>query len=79
MAEKTILSIDCGTQSIRALIFALDGRLLAKEQVTYAPYDAPAPGIAEQDPEIYWNGLVQACRVLSKKEPSLFSAVAGMG
>ena len=60
MEIKTILAIDCGTQSLRALLFAEDGVLLAREQVSYTPYVSPEPGWAEQDPDIYWTSLVAA-------------------
>jgi sugar (pentulose or hexulose) kinase len=67
MKTKTILAIDCGTQSLRALVFAPDGELLAREQVLYTPYVSPEPGWAEQDPDIYWHSLVAACQRLKKK------------
>ena len=76
---KTILSIDCGTQSIRAILFDDRGRLIAKEQVKYAPYVSPAPGWAEQDPQVYWDGLVTACRALREKERQGIEAVRGIG
>lgn len=79
MTDKTLLSIDCGTQSLRALLFSPEGDLLARQQVEYAPYVSPAPGLAEQDPEIYWDSLTAACKALQKEAPDLFSAVAGIG
>ncbi len=79
MADKTLLAFDCGTQSIRALIFGLDGRLLAGSRVPYDPYRSPGPGLAEQDPEIYWEGLVTASVRLKKEYPQFFSDLAGVG
>lgn len=76
--EQTILSIDCGTQSTRALIFDLRGNLLAKEQIFYKPYQSPHPGYAEQDANIYWDSLCQATQNLKQKVPKLFSSIAGM-
>lgn len=76
---KTILSIDCGTQSLRVLIFGADGSLLAKEQITYEPYVSPGPGLAEQDPEIYWTSLIDACQGLKAREPVLFKSISGVG
>ena len=55
--DPTILAIDCGTQSLRALLFSPSGDLLAKARETYTPYTSPCPGWAEQDPEIYWSAL----------------------
>lgn len=61
MPEETVLAIDCGTQSIRALIFDKKGNLLAKQQIPIEPYFSKAPGQAEQHPHIFWETLCQAC------------------
>ena len=61
MSNKTLLSIDCGTQSLRALIFSVTGDLLGRAQIEYAPYFSVKPGWAEQDPEVFWNSLCRAC------------------
>ncbi len=79
METKTILAIDCGTQSLRALLFAEDGSLLAREQQSYTPYQSPQFGWAEQDPTIYWDSLAAACRILKNKHPQAFGSIAGVG
>jgi sugar (pentulose or hexulose) kinase len=79
METKTILAIDCGTQSLRALLFDEKGSLLAREQQSYTPYVSPEPGWAEQDPDIYWKSLVVACNILKEKHPRSFAAIAGLG
>lgn len=59
--SETILAIDVGTQSTRALAFSGEGRLVDYAQVVYpAPYLSPVPGWAEQDPEAYWNWVTEA-------------------
>ena len=63
MAEN-LLSIDCGTQSVRALLFNPQGDLLAKSRVMIEPYYSTAPGLAEQDPKVFWDALCQACTKL---------------
>jgi len=79
LKEKTILSIDCGTQSLRAILFSLKGKLLAKVQTQYQPYFSDHPGWAEQNPELYWESLVNACLKLKASAPKLFESVAGVG
>lgn len=65
MSSPTLLSLDCGTQSVRALLFDLQGNLLARTQVVFAPaYHSPEPGWAEQPAHYYWDCLVQACQEL---------------
>ncbi|KAF0236204.1 MAG: carbohydrate kinase [Prolixibacteraceae bacterium] len=76
---KTILSIDCGTQSLRALIFSLKGDLLAVQRVKYEPYVSLNPGWAEQDAEVYWEALITACRSLKRESPEYFGAITGIG
>ena len=50
MTQDLILAIDNGTQSVRALVFDLHGKLVAKSQVMIDPYFSRQPGWAEQDP-----------------------------
>jgi sugar (pentulose or hexulose) kinase len=64
MTKEHLLAIDHGTQSVRALIFDLQGNLLAKSQVKIDSYSQPKPGIVEQDPEVFWQAVCQACQQL---------------
>ena len=64
--QDLILAIDNGTQSVRALLFDLQGNLLAKARVPIEPYFSTAPGLAEQEPEVFWEALCQACQQLWK-------------
>ncbi len=79
MKEKVILAIDCGTQSLRALLFSPTGDLLAKAQEIYVPYVSRQPGWAEQDPEIYWSALCKACSRLRRDHRDHFARIAGVG
>jgi sugar (pentulose or hexulose) kinase len=63
-AKDCLLSIDCGTQSARALLFDLKGNLVAKARVPIEPYFSAYPGWAEQDPLLYWRSLREACQGL---------------
>ena len=78
MVRDIILAIDLGTQSVRALLFDLQGNLLAKSRVLSAPQSAPEPGWAEQDPEVYWSGLCQACQQLWQQTDISREAIAGV-
>lgn len=76
-AADRVLAIDVGTQSARALVVAPDGRIESMARVPFVPYVTPAPGWAEQDPQVYWTALAEACRrVLA--DPSVHTtAIAG--
>jgi sugar (pentulose or hexulose) kinase len=77
--SDTILAIDCGTQSLRAILFSQKGEMLSRVQIEYDPYFCKYPGWAEQDPELYWTSLVKACQRLKQLAPKLFESVAGVG
>lgn len=65
MSDKSyLLAIDNGTQSIRALLFDLQGNLVGKGKVELEAYYSKQPGWAEQDPDYYWFSLGEACRRL---------------
>jgi sugar (pentulose or hexulose) kinase len=78
MAEN-LLSIDCGTQSIRVIIFSPEGEILEREKIEYEPYNSPEPGWAEQDPEIFWIELCAASRAICFRNPALMESVGGVG
>jgi sugar (pentulose or hexulose) kinase len=73
-----ILAIDHGTQSVRALLFDPKGTLVHKARVEVEPYTSPRPGWAEQDPELYWRSLGEACQRLWAASPVPREAVAGV-
>jgi len=77
MAEN-LLAIDCGTQSVRAIIFDAQGNLLAKHRVPIEPYFSNAPGLAEQQPEVYWNALCLACQGLWKQNKIIKNSIAAV-
>ena len=79
MQQNIILAIDCGTQSLRGILFSQKGEMLAREQVEYEPYFCKHPGWAEQDPDIYWNSLVKACKKLKQSNVQLFDSIKGVG
>lgn len=65
MTPTRLLALDVGTQSARAIVFDAQGYLIAKAQRVFEPtYTSPQPGWAEQDPEVYWKALTEACRQL---------------
>ena len=62
--DDLILTIDNGTQSIRALLFDLNGNIVAKSQIMMPKYDSPQPGWAEQEVDCFWQNLAKACQQL---------------
>src|SRR5512138_75496 len=60
-AERTILAIDQGTTSSRAIVFAADGRPLGRAQKEL-PQHFPQSGWVEHDPEDIWRDTVAVMR-----------------
>ncbi|WP_286806463.1 FGGY family carbohydrate kinase, partial [Marinimicrobium sp. UBA4209] len=56
-----ILAIDQGTTSSRAIVFAPDGRMVAKAQQEFSQH-FPDDGWVEHNPEEIWKVTTQVCR-----------------
>ena len=73
-----LLAIDNGTQSLKALVFDLEGNLRGRRQVFFEPYFSRQPGWAEQDPQVFWQALCTACRRLWQDRPEVQDRIAGV-
>jgi sugar (pentulose or hexulose) kinase len=73
---ENLLAIDNGTQSVRALVFDPRGNLLYKARVPIEPYYSTAPGLAEQDPLVFWWAVCEACKNLWQQGVDRFSLAA---
>lgn len=78
MRDDVLLAIDNGTQSVRALLFDLRGRLVARSQVKLDQYRQPQPGWMEHDPEEFWRALCRACQQLWASTPVQPAQVRGL-
>ncbi len=69
MNNKFILSIDMGTQSVRAVAFDKFGKILDMNKIIYSPIShSPEIGFQEQDVDYYWDSLSKACKNLWKQK-----------
>jgi sugar (pentulose or hexulose) kinase len=73
-----ILALDVGTQSVRALVFDPQGELVGRGRVAIEPYRSPQPGWAEQDPELYWRAIGEACSALWSEGRVSRESIAGV-
>ncbi|WKE66920.1 FGGY-family carbohydrate kinase [Gallaecimonas kandeliae] len=73
-----LLALDCGTQSVRALLFDREGQLLAKRQQAFQPpfYQGPG-GSAELEAQHFWQALCQASKGLLRETGIDPKAIAG--
>lgn len=70
-----VLTIDCGTQSIRVAVFDKKGNMLLFNKQTFEPYFSKQPGWAEQDPILYWNKICLATNQLKAENEGAFSQI----
>ncbi|AZC12655.1 xylulokinase [Microbacterium sp. ABRD28] len=72
-----ILAHDLGTTGNKASLHRDDGTLVAAVTVAY-PTRYAAGGVAEQDPEDWWQAVVEATRALLARADSAATAVEGL-
>ena len=74
-----VITLDFGTQSLRAIVFNQNGETLAAEQYHYAPaYFSLKPGYAEQDINFYWSHMCEVTKKLAENHPDLMKRVKGL-
>jgi len=76
--KDLLLAIDNGTQSLKALIFDLEGQLLVKKLVPFTPYFSDQPAWAEQDPDVFWQALCRGCQGLWLQNNTYRERIAGV-
>ena len=79
---KYLLGYDIGSSSVKAALVTIENGSVAG--TTYSPrnemtIDSPRPGFAEQDPETWWNELINATRQLKEKVNFQPDEVAAIG
>ncbi len=76
--DPLLLAIDCGTQSVRALLFDLHGTLLAKVQHAFTDYVAREDGWHEHSAEAFWQACAGVCRRLTLAQPQAARRIHGL-
>lgn len=75
---RTILGIDLGTSSVKAMLLDVDGGVVGVKAKDYG-VDIPYPGWAEQSPEMWWDSLVEVLGCLREMYRDAFEAVCAVG
>lgn len=78
MADELLLAIDCGTQSVRALLVDLAGTIVAKAQQPLDGYVSPREGWLEHDAEALWQAAAGVCRRLAEEDGARLARVRGL-
>ena len=70
-----LLGIDIGTTGTKSALFSSDGELIDSDYKTY-PILYPGKGMAEQDPEDWWDALVTTVRNISSQSSKIKDVAA---
>ncbi|RJP92393.1 MAG: carbohydrate kinase [Desulfobacteraceae bacterium] len=73
-----ILTIDAGTQSIRAALVDLRGNIVDMVKTPIEPYFSAHPGWAEQEPGYYWDMFCRTCQALWEKTGDVKNRIKGV-
>jgi xylulokinase len=63
----SLLAVDIGSSSCKAIIFSEDGHTLAQNTCSYPPFQTPHPAWAEIAAESFWQALVSATQAVASK------------
>ena len=82
MSAKYLLGIDIGSSSIKTALLDIDSGKPAA--AAFSPSDempmiSTQPGFAEQDPELWWNELINSLAILRKNHPFNGEDIAAIG
>ena len=75
VGKGNVLVLDCGTQSIRSIIFNNKGEMLGLEQVKYPKYETNGNGFCEMNADIFWDSFVKSVNQFWKNKPEVMETV----
>jgi len=78
MTRQLLLAIDIGTQSTRAALLDLDGKVVASAGRAQE-MDTPHPGWAEQDPDMWWANAVACIKEAMEQASATPAEVLAIG
>lgn len=76
MLDPLVLTIDLGTQSVRAVLTDKTGDILYKVQHKFEkPYYSLQPGWAEQKPDVYWKAICSITKQIKEQAAEVWSDI----
>jgi sugar (pentulose or hexulose) kinase len=77
-SKEWILSVDAGTQSIRAALVDMEGNIVQIVKTPIQPYFSKHPGWAEQEPDYYWDVFCKTTNQLLQSQQPLMKNIIGV-
>jgi len=78
MSSSLVLAFDCGTQSLRALLFDKKGNTVGMTAEKYPPYISKKFGYAEQHAEVFRDALYSASLKLKERCGEAWNRIAAV-
>lgn len=75
---RTLLGIDVGTSSSKAMLMDLEGRVLDVRAKDY-DVDMPKEGYAQQEPEDWWRAVQSVLLAMKESQPEAFDSITAIG
>ena len=75
--SMTVLGIDLGTSSVKAIVLDEQGQTLAESKADYKVL-SPQPGWAESDPREWWAAVIKAVRSATTQAPQAQISAIGL-
>ena len=72
------LGIDIGTSALKAVIIDGDGQIVAQSHSTLVT-NSPETAWSEQNPDDWWNAVLQVCSQLAHSTPQVFQQIMAIG
>ena len=78
-SNPLVLTLDFGTQSMRAALIDKQGTIVYLARRVYEPvYFSNKKGYAEQHADFYWDNLIECLKEIVDKNKTILSNIVGM-
>lgn len=78
MKTGYVLVLDCGTQSMRGIVYDPGGVLLGVEKVKYPKYEVNDQGFIEMHPDVFWQSVCDVVQKFRKEKPEVLENVVAL-
>ena len=79
VSNPLVLTLDFGTQSVRAALIDKQGTIVYLARRVYEPvYFSNKKGYAEQHADFYWDNLIECLKEIANKNKTILSNIVGM-